>query len=385
MPWGSPTSSRSWDRPTDGVTFSLPVPCWYLQQHWWQRWTTHFAAAALLLLSACATAPQSARIGEATALDLPRQIELADVPFFPQEDYQCGPAALATILVGRGIDVTAEDLIPEVYVPARQGSLQAEMRAAARARGLVAYRLRPELADVLAEVAAGNPVLVFQNLGLGFAPRWHYAVVVGYDLDARAIMLRSGTIEHHVTGIAEFERTWARGQRWAFAALPPGQLAATAEPLPWLRAVNELEQTGMLTAAATGYQAAIERWPEHPVGHLGLANAQFAAEDHAAAEATLRALLDAQPQRHEAWNNLAHVLAARQCGAKARRAAACATALAPESDLYARSTRSLTEAGNAGFDCRQLPPCPVAGQRMAGDGIAVDFGNEVAATGTVRR
>ena len=31
-------------------------------------------------------------------VDLPEHVELADVPFFPQEDYQCGPAALATSL-----------------------------------------------------------------------------------------------------------------------------------------------------------------------------------------------------------------------------------------------------------------------------------------------
>src|SRR2546422_3737218 len=35
------------------------------------------------------------------------------------------------------------------------------------------------LSDLLAEVAAGHPVLVFQNLGLHWIPRWHFAVAVG--------------------------------------------------------------------------------------------------------------------------------------------------------------------------------------------------------------
>ena len=320
-------------------------------------------ALAFALLSGCATAPQSQRIGQTVPADLPPRVELADTAFFPQEDYQCGPAALATVLVGQGIAVTPAELVGEVYVPARQGSLQAEMRAAARARGLVAYRLRPELADILTEVAAGNPVLVFQNLGLGFAPRWHYAVVIGYDLDAGRIVLRSGTIERHVNDLPRFERTWARGERWAFVALPPDQLPATAEPLSWLRTVNELEQTGMLTAAASGYRAAIKRWPEQHIGYLGLANTRFAVGEFASAERALRDLLQQQPQRHEAWNNLAHVLAARQCGRQARSAAGCAVALAPQAAVYERTARTVTDAASTGEDCRPTPPCPAFGQR----------------------
>lgn len=315
---------------------------------------------ALLWLSGCATAPQSARIGDTVPAGLPDRVELTGTAFFPQEDYQCGPAALATVLVGQGIAVTPEELVGEVYVPERRGSLQVEMRAATRTRGLVAYRLRPELADVLVEVAAGNPVLVFQNLGLRAVPRWHYAVVIGYDLDAREIVLRSGTIERHVNDLRRFERTWARGERWAFVALPPDRLPATADTLSWLRAVNELEQTGMLSAAASGYRTAIARWPDEHIGYVGLANAQFAAGDFRAAEQALRDLLQTQPRRHEAWNNLAHVLAARQCGHEARGAAECAIALAPQAAVYARSARTVADAASGGDDCRPLPRCPEA-------------------------
>jgi predicted double-glycine peptidase len=338
---------------------------------------------ALLWLAGCATAPQSARLGETVPAGLPDRAELTGTAFFPQEDYQCGPAALATVLVGQGIAVTPEELVAEVYVPERRGSLQAEMRAAARARGLVAYRLRPELADVLAEVAAGNPVLVFQNLGLPAVPRWHYAVVIGYDLDARTIVLRSGSIERHVNDLRRFERTWARGERWAFVALPSDRLPVTAEALSWLRAVNELEQTGMLTAASSGYGTAIARWPDQHIGYLGLANTQFAAGDFGVAEQTLRGLLQVQPRRHEAWNNLAHVLAARQCGHEARGAAECAVALAPQAAVYARSARTVTDAAASGDDCRPLPRCPDAGADPARAGGAEMSGAPVTACPTL--
>ena len=58
-----------------------------------------------------------------------------------------------------------DSLTDEVDIPGRKGSLQVEMLAGARRNGLLAYVLAPELKDVLAEVAAGNPVVVLQNLG----------------------------------------------------------------------------------------------------------------------------------------------------------------------------------------------------------------------------
>src|SRR3569623_3150374 len=57
--------------------------------------------------------------------------------------------------------------------------------------------LEPELAALLREVGAGHPVQVLQNRGLSWAPRWHYAVVVGYDLARDEVVLRSGTERRH--------------------------------------------------------------------------------------------------------------------------------------------------------------------------------------------
>ena len=96
---------------------------------------------------------------------LPEQVELA-TPFFPQEEYQCGPAALATALVSAGAQTTPEALVPQVYVPERKGSFQVEMLAAARRHGMVSYALAPKFEDLLREIAAGTPVIVLQNLGI---------------------------------------------------------------------------------------------------------------------------------------------------------------------------------------------------------------------------
>ena len=117
--------------------------------------------------------------------------ELTRVPFFPQERYQCGPAALATVLAAADVPVTAEELVPRVYLPVRRGSLQTEMIAATRQYDRVPYVLDPTLDAIAGEIQAGRPVLVLQNLGLRSLPRWHYSVVVGVDARRRELILRS--------------------------------------------------------------------------------------------------------------------------------------------------------------------------------------------------
>ncbi|MEY6433868.1 PA2778 family cysteine peptidase, partial [Thioalkalicoccus limnaeus] len=147
--------------------------------------------------------------------DAPSNVELHEVAFFPQDDFQCGPAALATVLAWSGQAVTPEELVPRVYLPARQGSLQPEIRATARYYDRLAYELDPRLTALLTELAAGHPVLVLQNLGIWRWPVWHYAVVVGFDAERQQVILRSGTTERQVLSARRFLMSWARADAWA--------------------------------------------------------------------------------------------------------------------------------------------------------------------------
>ena len=126
---------------------------------------------------------------------------LDTVPFFPQQAYQCGPAAMAMVLGWSGLPVTPDNLVDEVYTPGRLGSLQPNLIAAARRRGRLAYPFNgPQ--PLLAELAAGHPVVVLQNLGTATYPAWHYAVVVGRDRSTDQILLHSGTRARHQIGRA---------------------------------------------------------------------------------------------------------------------------------------------------------------------------------------
>jgi tetratricopeptide (TPR) repeat protein len=277
-----------------------------------RRVARRLTAAGILLLglAGCATPQLQALLdGHGSTAALPQRIELEAVPFYAQDDYQCGPAALAMVLEAGGKAIPPEALRPQVYLPDRQGSLQVEMLAAARRNGFVAVELSPRLSDLLAEIAAGNPAVVLQNLALDWVPVWHYAVVVGYDLKDQQIVLRSGTERRLEMPLSTFERTWQRGGYWAMLALPPGRFPASVRAADYLSAVTRLEKAGPPEPAHAAYQAALARWPDHFTALMGAGNTAYRAGDFEGAEQAFRRATVVYPQSAAAHNNLAQTLA----------------------------------------------------------------------------
>jgi tetratricopeptide (TPR) repeat protein len=259
--------------------------------------------------------------------DLPRRAELAATPFFPQEEFQCGPAALATTLNAIGVAVAPEQLVPEVYLPARQGSLQIEMLAAARRQGAVAYVIPDRLDALAAEIAAGNPVLVLQNLGLSWVPSWHYAVVVGYDLEAGEVVLRSGPMRRQVMSVNTFANTWNRSERWGFVTLPPGRLPVSIDAPPAVEAILAFARVGSPEAVYQAYAGAAQRWPQDLALAIGLGNSAYALGRREEARQVFEQASQTHPESAAAHNNLAHVLAELGQLPAARAAAERAVAL----------------------------------------------------------
>jgi hypothetical protein len=263
-----------------------------------------------LLVSGCALVlPQTGALRSQWPEGLTSHVELDDVPFFPQKDYQCGPAALATVLRYDGVAVTADDLVPQVYLPNRAGSLQIEMLAAARRHGLVSWQLAPRFPDLLREVQAGTPVIVLQDYGVWPVSYWHYAVVVGFDRDRGEVVLRSGEKRRLQVPLGVLEYTWKESAYWAMVAVAPERIPETATEAAWLPAVLAMERVAGPAAARRAYAAALHRWPDSVNSAIGLANVEYAQGDLRAAEGTLRSALAAQPQSPLLLNNLAQVLA----------------------------------------------------------------------------
>lgn len=273
--------------------------------------------------------------------DLPPSIVLKKTPFVAQQDHECGPAALAMVLQAAGLDVPLQQLVEQVYLPGRKGSLQVEMVAASRRHGMVAYPLQPKLDAVLREVAAGHPVLVLQNLSLPVYPVWHYAVVIGFDRHRGTVLLHSGVTPLLEMPLFTFEQTWARGAKWSMIVLAPHQLPATAQVDTMTHSIAALERVNPL-AAQTAYATALQEWPREPALLLGAGNAAYALGNLPAATTAYHAAVKQHPDFADGWNNLAQVLL--ELGQRKDAAHAIARAIAlggPRLSTYQRLQASI--------------------------------------------
>jgi len=279
--------------------------------------------------------------------DAQAQIELTNTPFYAQETHECGPAALAMVLDASGVAVTPDDLVPQIYLPGRHGSLQIEMIAAARRHERVAYVLAPDVGAMFRELAAGHPVLVLQDLGVGPLHMWHYAVVVGYRAQSQRMLLRSGTTRLLDTSFDDFVHSWEKARQWAIVVLPSDELPATATAHQYVESIVPFETLGDLTTARTAYRTALSRWRDDPLALFGLANTEHRLGDLAAAESTYRRLLANAPNNPIVLNNLAEVLLARGCSTQALDYARRAQTLAVDDDKVAAAIGDTTVKADA--------------------------------------
>jgi hypothetical protein len=270
-------------------------------------------ATALLCLAAAlgpGCAPKSIEPGQLGDPEVPTRAHIVSIPFFAQQKFQCGPASLAMALSWSGVDTTPSALREDVYTPGRQGSMQQDLKTASRRRSRLAYEIYG-MEELVRELAEGHPVVVLQNLGLGWFPKWHYAVALGYDLDRGRMILHSGRTRAARKDLDTFAATWRRSDSWGLVVLKPGKMPASAEQKRYLRAALGLEQADRYRAAARAYEAALSSWPDSLTASLGKGNCLYALGEYAAAEAAYRRALKSHPDSPELYNNLAHALLQR--------------------------------------------------------------------------
>lgn len=285
-----------------------------------------WAAVGALALTACSVQPRM-------SIEDPR-VELTEVPYFPQTIHECGPAALATVLNYSAATTTPEDLASEVYIPGRRGSLQVELMSASRRHARLPFVIEPDVEALRAEVAAGIPVLVLQDLGFAGIRRWHYAVVVGYQPQTDVYILRSGTERRRHEPARRFAAGWERAGRWGMIVLPAGALPATATAETYTRALTAAAGRIPADDVALNFDAAVKRWSDSAVLLFAAANSAFANREVTKAEALYRQVLTLDAGQVVARNNLAMLLLDRGCVSAGQREAELALRLAPANSPF---------------------------------------------------
>jgi tetratricopeptide (TPR) repeat protein len=237
-----------------------------------------------------------------------KAVELTSTPFYPQSRYQCGPASLATLLNTAGLDTDPDQLVADVYLPYRKGTLQIEMIAAVRRYGLVPYQPAHDIESIIHQLKHDIPVLVLLNLGLKALPAYHYAVVIGYDPGTDVVIMRSGTDYRLLMRRQRFLSAWHKSGSWALTVLEPGKLPPAIDLERYLSSVIALESVGQWRSAELSYRAVLGQWPANILARFGLANSLRGLGKLEQAAAQYSNVLKLDENHKPARNNLADTL-----------------------------------------------------------------------------
>lgn len=284
-----------------------------------------------LALSGCLSVPPQTALMLANPPDIPSKHQIADVPFYPQQEYFCGPTTLSEVFNFYGLSTTPQQIAPALFIPDLQGSLQIEMVAAARQHGLLAYAEQGNMSQLFSLVSEDIPVIVLQNVSTPWYPMWHYAVVTGYDLSNQSVVLHSGIEKDRVAELNVFERTWARGKYWLLALVPSDKASAHFDPFIYVSAAQDLLSSGKHTQGVNALKKATKQWPDYWLSYFLLGN-HYLATDNTLAVFWYQQGLNYAEQQAAYLNNYAYSLSVSGCKQQAKTMIENALKLKPEDD-----------------------------------------------------
>jgi ABC-type bacteriocin/lantibiotic exporter with double-glycine peptidase domain len=140
------------------------------------------------------------------------------VPFYPQEEYQCGPASMAGVLNYWGLKVSPEEVAAEIFSPKARGTLDMDMVFYAERKGMKVGQYRGSLEDLRGNIDSGHPLVVLVDEGFWVYQKGHYLVVIGYDQNG--FIVNSGKDRHKWVSRDHFLRTWERTKFWTLRITP---------------------------------------------------------------------------------------------------------------------------------------------------------------------
>ncbi len=152
----------------------------------------------------------------------------------------------------------------------------------------------------------GHPLLIMQNVGLGFAPVWHFAVVIGFHRADDVFILRTGAHRRQEMSSVKFERRWRLADYWAVVLLAPDDFPV------WLEQRQYEEQLALMerqwqSRMSRIYHRMLSRWPESSMAMLGLGNSAYSGGDLQTAAAYYERIISTNEAPVAALNNLAQV------------------------------------------------------------------------------
>ena len=135
-----------------------------------------------------------------------------NLPFYPQESYQCGPASLSGILNYWGIAVTPDEVARAIFSESTRGTLTIDMVIYAQQKGLSAEQYKGSLEDLKQKIDSGYPVVVLVDYGGILYQLNHFMVIIGYN--EYGIFANSGKDREKFIPKEDFMKSWEKTNFW---------------------------------------------------------------------------------------------------------------------------------------------------------------------------
>lgn len=135
-----------------------------------------------------------------------------NVPFYPQDDYQCGPASLAGVMNYWGLNITPDEIAKAIYSESARGTLTIDMLIYTNKKGLYAVQYSGSWDDLKTKISNRYPLIVLVDYGFSVYQANHFMVVVGYNDDG--VVVNSGRTEHMFIDKEKFLKAWERTNYW---------------------------------------------------------------------------------------------------------------------------------------------------------------------------
>ncbi len=142
------------------------------------------------------------------------------VPFVKQTEYDCGPAALASVLSFRGRTVDLERITASVYLPQLRGTLPMDLERYAKDEGFKTSSSAGTAAALKTVIRDNIPIICLLDLGFWFYRQPHFVTVIGFDDRNDLFIMHDGATPNRTMAYMDFKKKWSRAGKWMIVITP---------------------------------------------------------------------------------------------------------------------------------------------------------------------